>query len=412
MSSTEDVNNNKKKQNSVVVTHNNNNVDKELLHNPFVKDLLVKIDVLKNGVIKERKLNSDLDAKCKKFEAELEEKNKKIEEITKYNKKLEEEIVAKTNQMQTLIQEKTELEKKAKAKKTGGFFSALKKESKEPKESNEKQMMNDPNLEAISSAANAEIKRLNEIVMQLKEEKQNYLLKMTENMEQNENIKAELNNEIQKNKDSIKYLEEENKMLKDEKTELQDRINLTRAIYEKSKNEADHLKNVMSDHNKAREEAVNQLNACLEKYNKLLEENEKNKKEIEKYEVNQGLMAKKLSELKNYYVNVNLRNQMFHVKKSGFLTNAEIDVIFGKGEDGNYVMRIDNKKEMEIINIQDVESVNRIEKSKNKVEINYMLNGKKYHLVVIVPELVVDQFVEAYKNFYFESMKNQSKINY
>ena len=99
---------------------------------------------------------------------------------------------------------------------------------------------------------------------------------------------------------------------------------------------------------------------------------------------------------------------MFHVKKVGLMSYTEIDIIFGRGEDGNYVMRIDNNGGMEIINIQDVEYVNRVENTKNKVEIGYMLNGKKYGIVILVPELVVDQFVEAYKNFYFESMKNQS----
>jgi hypothetical protein len=123
-------------------------------------------------------------------------------------------------------------------------------------------------------------------------------------------------------------------------------------------------------------------------------------------------MAQRLSELKNYYIKINLRNQMFHVKKVGLISYTEIDIIFGRGEDGNYVMRIDNNNEMEIINIQDVEYVNRVDNCRNKVEIGYMLNGKKYGLVVLVPELVVDQFVEAYKNFYFESMKTQNQIGY
>ena len=123
-------------------------------------------------------------------------------------------------------------------------------------------------------------------------------------------------------------------------------------------------------------------------------------------------MAQKLSEIKNYYIKLNLRNQMFHVKKVGLISYSEIDIIFGKGEDGNYVMRIDSNDGMEIINIQDVEYVNRVENTKNKVEIGYMLNAKKYGIVVLVPEIVVDQFVEAYKNFYFESMKSENQINY
>ena len=39
-----------------------------------------------------------------------------------------------------------------------------------------------------------------------------------------------------------------------------------------------------------------------------------------------------------------------------------------------------------------------------------MYKSKKYNISVLVNELVVDQFVDAYKNFYSESMKLQNKI--
>ena len=79
----------------------------------------------------------------------------------------------------------------------------------------------------------------------------------------------------------------------------------------------------------------------------------------------------------------------------------------GKGEEGNYIMSIESKEGMEIVNLQDVESVNRVNNSKNKVDITYMLNGEKIYISVLVPEIVVEQFVETYKIFYFESMKYQ-----
>ena len=111
-------------------------------------------------------------------------------------------------------------------------------------------------------------------------------------------------------------------------------------------------------------------------------------------------------------IKMNLRNQIYHVKKVGLVSSNGIDVIFGQDKEGNYVMRIDEKDKIEVINIQDVESVNIVDTKKNKVEINYMYKAKKYRINVIVDELIIDQFVEAYKNFYSESMKNQNKINY
>ena len=121
-------------------------------------------------------------------------------------------------------------------------------------------------------------------------------------------------------------------------------------------------------------------------------------------------MAQKLAEYKNIIISMNLRNQVFHVKKLGILSHNEIDIIFGKGQGGNYVMRIDEKNNSEMINILDVESLNQNDKKKNKVDIIYMYKSKKYNISVLVNELIVDQFIEAYKNFYSESMKLQNKI--
>jgi hypothetical protein len=123
-------------------------------------------------------------------------------------------------------------------------------------------------------------------------------------------------------------------------------------------------------------------------------------------------MAQKLAELKNLMIKLNLKNQMFHVKKIGLLSYTEIDILFGKSEDGNYIMRIDDKTEQEIINILDVESVEKQKDSDDKIEIVYMKGGKKYSIVVLVDELIIDQMVKAYKIFFSESMKKLNEINY
>ena len=393
---------NSKRSNSIT---NNSSINNELLKNPFVNDLLVKIDVLKNGIIKEREINTELNTKLKEFTSKI--------------KILEDELVSKTGQIKTLIQEKMDLEKSLKQqqhRKSSGFFEVFNNvlnityDNKTSNDNNPIENSNmDPNsVEAVSAMANEEMRKLHEQISQLKFENQTYLEKMNVALEQTENAKLEFKNEIKTCNDKIKSLEDEIKMLQEEKEELQDRIKLTSSISSQTLKETEHFKSLLLDYKKGKEEAVNQLNSYLEKCNKLEEENESYKKEISRHEIDSRKMAQKLSELKNYYIKLNLRNQMFHVKKVGLMSYTEIDIIFGRGEDGNYVMRIDNNGGMEIINIQDVEYVNRVENTKNKVEIGYMLNGKKYGIVILVPELVVDQFVEAYKNFYFESMKNQS----
>ena len=384
--------------------NSNNSVNEELLQNPFVKDLLVKVDVLKNGLIKERQINSDLSSKLKKSE---EEYNLKIT-------KLREELVSKTSQIKNLIKEKMDLEKKLKAqKRTSGFFDVFNALNPinpiiDRKDENDNQFENSK----IEQNVEEEMRKLHEEISQLKFENQTYLQKMNDTLEQSENVKLGFKNELKTYTDKVKTLEEEIKMLQEEKNELQDRIKLTSTISSQTLKETEHFKELLVDYKKGKEEAVNKLNVYIEKCNKLNKENENYKNEIDRLEKDSGKMAQRLSELKNYYIKINLRNQMFHVKKVGLISYTEIDIIFGRGEDGNYVMRIDNNNEMEIINIQDVEYVNRVDNCRNKVEIGYMLNGKKYGLVVLVPELVVDQFVEAYKNFYFESMKTQNQIGY
>ena len=143
----------------------------------------------------------------------------------------------------------------------------------------------------------------------------------------------------------------------------------------------------------------------------LVLENQTYKDSIYSHEINSGKMAQKLAEYKNVILNMSLRNQVFHVKKLGLISQNEIDIIFGRDKNGNYVMRIDEKNNSEMIDILDVESVNQNEKKKNKVDISYMYKSRKYNISVLVNELVVDQFLDAYKNYYSESIKRQNKIN-
>ena len=419
---TEELNQNNNK--TIDKSHNN-----ELTKDPYVKELIIKIDVLKKGIIKERKINSDLTSKLKKIEQEL----------TSKIVQLQDELMVKTKEIKTLDLQKEELEKMIKQQqqqpqKKGigiGFFDniaqgmgklGLKNINSNEKEKEKKSFIDDQeeekksiNLLADDDPSNKDseaILKLNRKINKLKFENEINLKKLNANLEESEKNKQDFQNEIKTYADKIKSLEDQIKMLKNEKDELQDRIKLTSTISSQTLKETEHFKGLFQEYKKGKEEVEQQLNECLKKYNKLLKENEEYKQTISRHEVDLGKMAKKLSELKNLYIKVNLRNQLFHVKKVGLLSNTEIDIIFGRDDEGNYVMRIDEKDHKELMNIQDVEYVNRIEGSKNKVEIGYMYKAKKYKISVLVDELVVEQFVEAYKIFYLESMKDQNKIAY
>ena len=404
----------KKSLDSSTSNSSNSQETQELLNHPYVQDLLIKIEVLKKGIIKERKTNQELSDKLKKFESEL----------TSKIVKLEEELISKTSQVKTLIQEKMDLEQKLKTqkppkKRASNLLDILNigldyndKIMNKLSEKNSKVNTDQKSVEEVSSMANAEMRKLHEKISELKFENETYFNKMNQALEDLGNKKLEYQNEIKKYTDKINSLNEEIKNLQQEKQELNERINATSAMGTQYLKEAEHFRSLLNDYKRDREQANINLNAYVEKYNKLLEENTQYKEALLRHEENSGKMAQKLAELKNLMIKINLKNQMFHVKKVGLLSNSEIDILFGNSENGNFIMRIDEKNESEIINILDVESVEKVQDSNNKVEIIYMKNGKKHNMIVIVNELVIDQMVKAYKIFFSESMKKLNEINY
>ena len=391
MSSEEEPKNGKENDNTNKKPEQNkiDNIDiKELIKIPFVKDLIVKVDVLKNGIINERAKTSSL--------------TNKIEE-------LQLDIKSKSEQIKILIKEKMDFEKKEKE---------WEKEKKEQEEKNK----NSTKGGSGPLIANDEIRKLNEEITKLKFENETFQKKLNGTLLESEDAKQEYKAQIKSLSEINNSLLQQIKTLKNEKEEiisktnsekeeLQAKIKQVSSVTSDSMREKERFEALLKEYKKAKEEAIHQLNACLEKCGKLVVENKTYKDSIYLHEDEAGKMAQKLAEYKNMLIKVNLRNQMYHVKKVGLVSNSEIDIIFGQDKDKNYVMRIDEKGKTEMINIQDVESVNRVDAKKNKVAISYMYKAKKYNINVLVDELVIDQFVEAYKNFYSESMKNQNKLN-
>ena len=367
--------------------------------NPFVMDLLVKFDVLKKGIVEERKKTSILVSKIKQLEEEL---NTKTNEIKKLEDNKNEENIKKISETNAKI-------------------------------------ANDKKSELALASAKEEIRKLNEQLINLKLDQENTNNKMKKTIDETEDLKKEYQMQIKLLSQTNDSLLKENKSLKSEKSELEKEIGKlqteirTKAltpppemvrereilIREKDRliGEKEHFEALLKDYKKSNEEALLQLKEnqkakteLQEKNNKFKEENDKLKESKTSLETNATKMALKLTEYKNMVLDMNLRNQVFHVKKAGLISHNEIDIIFYKTKEGDYIMRIDEKNNSDNINILDVEFVKQSQKNKNKVDISYMYKSKKYNLSVIVNELVVQQFVDAYKNFYSESMKSQNKL--
>ena len=375
------------------------NLDKNILikQNPFVKDLLFKLDVLKKGIVEEKKKTSALSSTIKNFEEEIKNKNKEIGKL----------ILEKS----TLIEQNTHDDI---ANITGTFEKAENKNAEKAliiaKEEIRKLNEQIVNLKLEQETRNTKMKKTNEDTEDLKKEYQVQIKLLSEANDsiikelktlknENKNIKKELEEEKKKNENSKDVIETESiKDLMRQKEIL---------IREKDKLilEKEHFEALIKDYKKSKDEAMAQLDACLKKNGELVLENSTYRDSIYAHEEDQGKMAQKLAEYKNMILNMSLRNQVFHVKKLGLISQNEIDIIFGRDKNGNYVMRIDEKNNSEMIDILDVESVSQNEKKENRIDISYMYNSKKYNISVLVHELVVDQFLDAYKNYYSESIK-------
>ena len=375
------------------------NLDKNILikQNPFVKDLLFKLDVLKKGIVEEKKKTSALLSKIKNFEEEIKNKNKEIGKL----------ILEKS----TLIEQNTHDDI---ANITGTFDKAENKNAEKAliiaKEEIRKLNEQIVNLKLEQEIRNTKMKKTNEDTEDLKKE---YQVQIKLLSEANDSIIKELKTLKNENKNIKKELEEEKKKNENSKDviETESIKDLIRQkeilIREKDKLilEKEHFEALIKDYKKSKDEAMAQLDACLKKNGELVLENSTYRDSIYAHEEDQGKMAQKLAEYKNMILNMSLRNQVFHVKKLGLISQNEIDIIFGRDKNGNYVMRIDEKNNSEMIDILDVESVSQNEKKENRIDISYMYNSKKYNISVLVHELVVDQFLDAYKNYYSESIK-------
>ena len=371
------------------------NLDKNELvkQNAFVKDLVVKLDVLKKGVVDERKKTALLISKIKQLEEELNNKNNEIKKLSQEKLNPEEQTSSNNN---------NDTPKKVEDKKSEMALILAKEEIRKLNE----QIIN---LQLEQENRNNKMKKTNEETEDLKKE---YQVQIKLLSEANDSIIKELKNLKNENKTLEKKLDEEKKRAENiiNSVPIQELMRDKEIlIREKDKLllEKEHFEALIADYKKSKDEAMGQLDACLKKNGELVLENQTYKDSIYTHEVNSGKMAQKLAEYKNIILNMSLRNQVFHVKKVGLISQNEMDIIFGKDKNGNYVMRIDEKNNSEMIDILDVESVNQNEKKKNRIDISYMYKSKKYHISVLVNELIVDQFLDAYKNYYSESIKRQ-----
>ena len=172
----------------------------ELKKKPFVKDLLVKLDVLKNAIIKDRKSISALKAQIEQLQTELNKKENEIRNLCKEKVKLENDL---------------QLEKKKLQKKEESFLqmanafgksSAINTNKFGIKKNDEEKNKNENDDKMVSLIGNSEkIDQLNEEIAQLKFENETYSKKMNQAMVQNENLRIEFKNLLKSQTDKMAH---------------------------------------------------------------------------------------------------------------------------------------------------------------------------------------------------------------
>ena len=264
-------------------------------NNAFVKDLIVKLDVLKKGIVDERKKMAILVPKIKQLEEELNSKNNEI-------KKLSEE---KMNNKEQNEESNTQI---------------ISNQNKS----------NDKQLESALSSAKEEIRKLNEKIISLKLEQEATNNKMKKTLDETEDLKKEYQMQIKLLSEANDSIIKEYKILKSEKTKLDKEFETMKEEIEKKSRipppemirereilirekdqlilEKEHFEALIKDYKKSKDEAILQLEACLKKNGELVVENQTYKDSIYKHESDAGKMAQKLAEFKNIILSMNLRN--------------------------------------------------------------------------------------------------------
>ena len=385
---------------------------KELNKIPYVQDLLVKIDVLKKGILTERKKNSALSAQNEQLETEINSKENEIRRLCKEKLDLE-------NQLQ--------LEKKKLAKKEESFLhmaNAFGKSAavnhtnkfgiplnlgflKDKKKIDEKKIDNENDMKDFINN-NEKIDKLNEEIDKLKMENENYKKKYNDTKMQNDNLKNEFKNLIKTQSEKLFKADENNKKYKIENEKIMNELELKNKLLLENDEKKRHFEGLIHELTENKKNLYIQLQNCLNKCEHLVLENQTFRERLHQHQIDETILGEKLAEYKNVIIKINTKVQIYQVLKVGLISNSRMDITFGQDKDNNYVMRIDDdSRRVELINMLDVDYFKQV--GEDRVEISYMFESKKKTFTVIVEELIIDQFMDAYKNFFTEAIKTQNK---
>lgn len=315
-------------------------VEEEAQHQ--IKDLVIKLKVLSEGLIEERKKSQSYLARVKEYDGLL---------------------IQKDNEIQNLLKDKFDLQSKL----------DIEKSCQITPESNFKSVMN--TLLKTKFTGQEEINQLNQENAQLKFELQRQKQKVQEQIETYDQNKAKFQTLFTIQGQKLKELEQANAKLINDNDELkQKNYEFYKRISEnQTEKEIVELKvNKFKEQIESLKEKVNQLLLSLEnKTNELYAKED----EVNGLKGQLALIATKMTQLKNESMNHSLSAKTFKVQKIGqFFTNTEITLVFFPNAKTNiYELLISDEGKDDIVNMLDVDYFKKNEQYLNRVDICYMV---------------------------------------
>ena len=255
---------------------------------------------------------------------------------------------------------------------------------------------------------NEKIDKLNDEIEKLKLENENYKKKYNDTQTSYDNLKNEFKTLIKTQSEKLFTTEENNKkLIIDNERLIKELENKTNLLVE-TEDKKQYFQKMVQELTEKKNSYHIQSQNCLNKSERLVLENQTLRERLHQHQIDETILGEKLAEYKNVIIKINTKVQIYQVLKIGLFSNSRMDITFGQDKDNNYVMRIDDdSRRVELINMLDVDYFKQV--ADDKVEITYMYESKKKTITVIVEEIIIDQFLDAYKNFFSEAIKTQQK---
>jgi hypothetical protein len=318
-----------------------------------IKDLIIKIQVLRNAVIEERNKNAELEKDMAKLKKTMEEYENILTE--------KENMIITSSREKYELQSKLDIEKqKSEGNSVTNQFSNLltgifnkKEQTPSANESELKKLLNENrDLQIENGILKKKVEDQSLDFEKVKIEYQKMINLQIEKMKSLERTIIDKNKIINENNKKFEIMYENYKKFDIEKTKYESKVS-----------------DLMNE-NKIREDKIVELLYKLEDKENIISSY---KESLGRHEIESAELARKLAELKNAILETNMVIQNFKCQKVGALFNADMEITFGRTDDNEYVMILKEGDQEEYVNVEDVEYMKTSERFMDMIDICYLV---------------------------------------